>query len=809
MKWKIALIIASLIILIGIVLLFYKPSVLTYVPVLKQTNLGVTGFASTDGPKVVNSASSIPDQVSIINYNQDGYDYIANSSNFETYIKANSNYGDGVKSCSYLNGTRYCVTYQSQDYSYRDSVGTQDYLSSISGVTGNVSGNSITFENLYPNVSLKYSNFNSSLKENYIIYSMPRTPAGYLGSNVTLDFGGYINYANLSVIVNGTNMTGQNFVTDQEIDFVVNNTTLFYLPKPYAYDSRKQIINLQYEIHNQGSQIWFYVRTPYSWLNDSSRVFPVYIDPSLVQSAAGPVEEEATATTISATFSSPVTAGNTIILAITWGYPESISSITDTLGNIYYDSGATIYTEAMDQTTAIWYANNSLGGSDTITVTFGGSVPWRGLYAVEYSGLAKQDILDDTAANGATSGTADPGTITPTEDNELVFSIVSDNLGSGENPASGFTSIYNDSGTDLYVAHQIQTTATEITTFWSYTGNWWVASAASFKAETADSTSPIVNVNQPIDNYNTSSQTIAFNATAYDNVNVTNISLYGNWTGSWVANITNTTPVNNTLTTFIINNIPEGKYLWNALACDNSSNCAFNSSNRTFTVDATPPTITLPLYSNLTQKQNTETLTLNVSVSDSLTGLTGSACNIEVNGTNTTIAVSNGWCNTTTIPLTNLNNGNYPIRVYVNDSLNNLGLNDSYYVTLVSFLLWSNNKTNSTRPGSAVLHSVYWTDNSGLSGYIFSFDNGTGIFSNDSFASMTGNSNWSNVTKLINSTQATLIQWIVYANDSSNNWNSTGIMGYYTAMNQRRNFLSFGRGGSRISLFGNGRISLP
>ena len=62
---------------------------------------------------------------------------------------------------------------------------------------------------------------------------------------------------------------------------------------------------------------------------------------------------------------------------------------------------------------------------------------------------------------------------------------------------------------------------------------------------------------------------------------------------------------------------------------------------------------------------------------------------------------------------------------------------------------------------------------------------------------------------MINSTQATLIQWIVYANDSSNNWNSTGIMGYYTAMNQRRNFLSFGRGGSRISLFGNGRISLP
>jgi hypothetical protein len=38
---------------------------------------------------------------------------------------------------------------------------------------------------------------------------------------------------------------------------------------------------------------------------------------------------------------------------------------------------------------------------------------------------------------------------------------------------------------------------------------------------------------------------------------------------------------------------------------------------------------------------------------------------------------------------------------------------------------------------------------------------------------MTGNGNWSNITKTINSTIGCNVKWCVYANDSSNNWNGT------------------------------------
>jgi len=86
---------------------------------------------------------------------------------------------------------------------------------------------------------------------------------------------------------------------------------------------------------------------------------------------------------------------------------------------------------------------------------------------------------------------------------------------------------------------------------------------------------------------------------------------------------------------------------------------------------------------------------------------------------------------------------------------------------------YSLNSTNSTMAGTPVLHSLKWTDDSALAGYIFSFDNGTGTFVNDSFVIFSGTTNWSNVTKTINSSGGVTIRWCVYANDTSNNWNGT------------------------------------
>jgi len=93
---------------------------------------------------------------------------------------------------------------------------------------------------------------------------------------------------------------------------------------------------------------------------------------------------------------------------------------------------------------------------------------------------------------------------------------------------------------------------------------------------------------------------------------------------------------------------------------------------------------------------------------------------------------------------------------------------------------YSQNSTNSTIAGTPVSHNLKWTDETGLSGYIFSFDNCTGSLANDTFVSFSGTTNWSNVTKTINSTAGCTIQWKVYANDTSNNWNNSLTYSYVT-----------------------------
>ena len=54
---------------------------------------------------------------------------------------------------------------------------------------------------------------------------------------------------------------------------------------------------------------------------------------------------------------------------------------------------------------------------------------------------------------------------------------------------------------------------------------------------------------------------------------------------------------------------------------------------------------------------------------------------------------------------------------------------------------------------------------------------------NDTWVSMTGTGNWSNVTKVVNSTIGATIAWKVYANDSVNLWNASQTYSFTTTYN--------------------------
>lgn len=209
-----------------------------------------------------------------------GYNYKLNTDFYNLLIKSNSNYGDGMLFSTNITDTQQVsLIYQPQDYSYRDlTTGSQDYLSSVQGVAGSFEENKAVYNNLFPNVALHYQTYKNSLKENFVINSLPRAPAAYI-NEPTLDFGGYIKYGNLRMFVEGIDVTGQSFTTSEVIEFRHDGEAMFYLPAPFAQDNNGDTVSCWYEVKNQGNQIWFYVRTPYRWLQTAA--FPVTVDPTI------------------------------------------------------------------------------------------------------------------------------------------------------------------------------------------------------------------------------------------------------------------------------------------------------------------------------------------------------------------------------------------------------------------------------------------------------------------------------------------------------------------------------------------------
>jgi hypothetical protein len=86
---------------------------------------------------------------------------------------------------------------------------------------------------------------------------------------------------------------------------------------------------------------------------------------------------------------------------------------------------------------------------------------------------------------------------------------------------------------------------------------------------------------------------------------------------------------------------------------------------------------------------------------------------------------------------------------------------------------FSNYNANTTVAGAPVNFSTVITDNVAMSGYIFETNN-TGRWVNRTWTQLSSGGTAYNITRL-NSTVGAVVQWRFYANDTSNNWNSSAI----------------------------------
>ncbi|MBR9706044.1 VCBS repeat-containing protein [Candidatus Pacearchaeota archaeon] len=239
-------------------------------------------------------------------------------------------------------------------------------------------------------------------------------------------------------------------------------------------------------------------------------------------------------------------------------------------------------------------------------------------------------------------------------------------------------------------------------------GNW---SAAQSFTTLADLDRPVVTLNSPVAGANLSSYNIMFNVTVADNLNLSSVSLWGNWGGGWHLNETNSSGANDTNYIFTINLSGEGDgtYLWKIQAGDNVTNVE-NSSVRAFTIDTTAPSVGSENKSLTTVYTNTS-VTLNATVSDTGVGLDDVWISVNSSGSfvNYSSLSSSGDVYSFV-----LNSGNYSKdvnvswRYYANDSAGNLQIGGlQSFVVANSLPVLSGIPDNSTNEDVAPADKFY------------------------------------------------------------------------------------------------------
>lgn len=186
------------------------------------------------------------------------------------------------------------------------------------------------------------------------------------------------------------------------------------------------------------------------------------------------------------------TTGCSMIVVVVTDYQAvSVGSVSDSRGNTY-----ALVRNANDGAVArvlifVYYGTNG-GGSQTVTYTGGGTC-YPSINVIVVSGsVASSSALDQQNGVGSSAVTSlSPGSVTPSEDNEIIITGVNFWTGTSPSVNSGFT-ITNTQAYSVGVsfgggaAYKIQTTAAAVNPTWSWsTGSSSAALQATFKKASA------------------------------------------------------------------------------------------------------------------------------------------------------------------------------------------------------------------------------------------------------------------------------------------------------------------------------------
>lgn len=189
----------------------------------------------------------------------------------------------------------------------------------------------------------------------------------------------------------------------------------------------------------------------------------------------------ASATTITNTFGSDITAGS-LLVAFAAGSSGATQTMSSTGAPTWTKIAQFTETGGSGNDISIHYCLNAPGGATTVTCTYSVSSSFRALVVAEYSGVATSAALDKNTTGLETAATSTPTdtAMVTTANGELVVSALQfRNATSPASAGSGYSMIAVDQasgvGVDFGAEDQIQATAGSIAPTFTLT----TASAAS------------------------------------------------------------------------------------------------------------------------------------------------------------------------------------------------------------------------------------------------------------------------------------------------------------------------------------------
>ncbi|KKN35391.1 hypothetical protein LCGC14_0784180 [marine sediment metagenome] len=294
MKSKSILLISlTLIIIIGVFVIAQQgeePEVVENVTYVNyQTNvynLGNNTFAQTSYLGFVNyynGSEFFPINTTIVDSSNPLYDYEVIKGVYQSYFKEDPTEGPIIK---FMIGSEY-MTFQPMALQYEGYDGGLEQISMIQNVVGMPNDNKFLYEDAYGlGIDLQYSYYNDFLKENLIINQssdLPSPPQYMIDQgNITLNLDFVLETNSNHIVIEGVEWDKKSDRTTSDEVYIKDEfgDVLYYFKKPYAYDSNRSFQLLTYQFKKQGNSLYVTIKTSFSWLNDSKRVYPIYIDPS-------------------------------------------------------------------------------------------------------------------------------------------------------------------------------------------------------------------------------------------------------------------------------------------------------------------------------------------------------------------------------------------------------------------------------------------------------------------------------------------------------------------------------------------------